>query len=125
WLDHAVRAARRSDGLYHAYNLARFTEDGVEVDHLYPMLEGQVAALSSGLLTPEEAADVLDALYESPLYREDQRSFLLYPDRELPGFLERNRVPEEAALAIPLLRGMLGAGDVRIVLRDADGRIRF
>jgi hypothetical protein len=34
-------------------------------------------------------------------------------------------VPEESAQAIPLLRDMLHSGDSRVVLRDANGDIRF
>jgi hypothetical protein len=54
------------------------------------MLEGQVAVLESGLLGDGEALDLLRALRASPLWREDLRTFLLYPDRELVPFLERN-----------------------------------
>jgi hypothetical protein len=39
----AIRNNRRDDGLYHSYNLLRWTKDGLEVDTLYEMLEGQVA----------------------------------------------------------------------------------
>jgi len=46
--------------------------------------------LSSGLLKPAEALAVLRALRASALYRADQHSYLLYPDRELPSFLARN-----------------------------------
>jgi hypothetical protein len=124
-VDHSIEANKRPDGLYHAYNIADFAGDGLGVENLYPMLEGQVAALSSGAVPAAEAVEVLDALYESAIYRADQDSFMLYPDRELPGFLERNRVQEKQAMAIPLLRDMLQNGDSRIVLRDADGEIRF
>ena len=124
-VDHSIAANKRSDGLYHAYNIADFEGDAIGVENLYPMLEGQVAALSSGAVPATEAVEVLEALYESAIYRADQDSFMLYPDRELPGFLERNRAPEESVMAIPLLRDMLHVGDTRIVLRDADGDIRF
>jgi hypothetical protein len=123
--DRSIASNRRSDGLYHAYNIADFDGDRLGIENLYPMLEGQVAALSSGAVPAAEAIDVLEALYKSAIYRADQDSFMLYPDRELPGFLERNRVPEEHAMSISLLRDMLHAGDTRIVLRDADGDIRF
>ena len=55
-LDHAVRAARREDGLYDAYNLLRLSDDGsrADIEHLSEMLEGQVAAMSSGLLDADE-----------------------------------------------------------------------
>ena len=124
-VDHSIASNKRPDSLYHAYNIADFRGEQLSVENLYPMLEGQVAALSSGAMQPSEAIEVLEALYESPIYRADQDSFMLYPDRGLPGFLERNRVPEEQVMSIPLLRKLLRAGDTRIVLRDADGNIRF
>ena len=124
-VDHSIAANKRPDALYHAYNIVEFKGDSLDIDNLYPMLEGQVAALSSGAVPAAESVKVLEALYESAIYRADQDSFMLYPDRDLPGFLERNRVPEDRAMSIPLLRDMLHAGDTRIVLRDADGDIRF
>ena len=47
-IDHSIGTNRRDDGLYHAYNLLGVAEKSVTVDTLYPMLEGQVAALSAG-----------------------------------------------------------------------------
>jgi hypothetical protein len=89
------------------------------------MLEGQVAAISTPAVDDETACGVLDALRRSRLYREDQRSYLLYPDRRLPGFLEKNVIPEEALRSAPALARLLAAGDERVVLRDASGRLRF
>jgi hypothetical protein len=126
YLDHAIRANRRSDGLYHAYNLLRIDErGGAYIDHLYEMLEGQVAVLSSGLLDGQEASQVIDALYASPLYREDQHSFLLYPNRDLQGFFERNKVSADAVAANPLLSALIEAGDTRVIHRDDAGAYRF
>jgi hypothetical protein len=127
FVDHTLRANRRDDGLYHSYNLLEFTEApaGLNLHHLGPMLEGQVAALSSGLLTPAEAIDLLAALRRSALYRADQHSYLLYPDRQLPGFLERNVISPDAVASCPLLQALVAAGDARLVVRDADGRHRF
>ena len=124
-IDQSIANNEGDDGLYHAYNIADFAEDALPVEHLYPMLEGQVAALSAGSIDAGKAADILEALFASAVYRQDQDSFMLYPDRELPGFLDRNRVSEQDALSIPLLRNMLDAGDDRLVLRDAEGNIRF
>jgi len=59
------------------------------------------------------------------MFRADQQSFMLYPDRQLPGFLEKNRIPAQQAESIPLLRRMLEQGEDRIVVRDADGCYRF
>jgi hypothetical protein len=127
FVDHTVRINRRGDGLYHAYNLLEFTDNppGLRLQHLAPMLEGQVAALSSSLLSPSEAADLLDALRASPLYSANLHSYLLYPDRELPGFLERNVIPEDRLASSSLLAAMLRAGDKRLVLRDEAGNCRF
>jgi hypothetical protein len=98
-IETTIRANRRADGLYHSYNLLHVTGHQAQVTHLYPMLEGQVAVLSSGLLHRDEALDVVRALRASPLYRPDQHSYLLYPDRELPAFLDRNTLPGPPPLA--------------------------
>ncbi len=127
YIDWGIRANRRADGLYHAYNLLEFAADGSAVDvvHLPEMLEGQVAMLSSGVPSPEEALQILERLFTSPLYRSDQHSFMLYPERELPGFLDKNLIPDEHALAIPLLKDLLAAGDRSLISRDEDGICRF
>ncbi len=83
FIDHTLRANRRADGLYHAYNVLRLGDGTAAVDRLYEMLEGQVAILLR-MLSPEEALDLLQALRQSRMYRADQHSYLLYPDRDLP-----------------------------------------
>ncbi len=77
------------------------------------------------MLSPEERADVIDALFSSAMYRADQRSFLLYPARQLPSFLEKNVIPEAAVEANPLLTALHEAGDRSVIARDAEGRYRF
>ena len=124
-IDHSIRNNRRKDGLFHAYNLLELKPDAAAIDTLYPMLEGQVAALSSGAIPPAQAVELLEALFSSEVFRPDQKSFLLYPDRELPRFLEKNRVPAESVAAIPLLKQMLGRGDTRLIECDAAGTYRF
>ena len=126
-VDHAIKANRRNDGLYHSYNLLEISADGdgAAVQRLGVMLEGQVAALSSGLVGPSEALDLLAGLYASPLYRPDQDSFLLYREKTLPTFLERNVIPETKALGVPLVGELLAAEDTSIVERDAGGVLRF
>ncbi len=124
-IDHSIRNNLREDGLYHAYNLLELGPESASVDRLYPMLEGQVAVLSSGAIEPGEVARVVESLFESDMYRPDQDSFLLYPDRDIPGFLEKNILPAEKVEAIGLLVKMLEAGDRRIVEQDDDGHYRF
>jgi hypothetical protein len=124
-LDREITAQRRDDGLYHSYNVLELEKERAAVHSLDVMLEGQVAALSSGAVNPAAAAELVDGLFASSLYREDQRSFLLYPERELPSFLEKNAVPEESVRAVPLLEQLLQEGDVNLVARDVEGDIRF
>ncbi len=126
-LDETIRHSRRADGLFHSYNLIHFGSDRstAVVDHLHEMLEGQVAALDSGFLTPDERLQMIDALFESALYREDQRSFVLYPARRPPSFLDKNVIPIEAIDSNPLLASLIADGDESVVLVDGDGRHRF
>ena len=124
-IDHCIASNRRSDGLYHAYNLLDLDHDGIQIERLYPMLEGQVSALSSGALPIDAAVAVMASLFDSEIYRPDQDSFMLYPDRALPAFLDKNVVPPQALDEIPLLADMLSRNDMRLIVRDVDGRIRF
>ncbi len=124
-IDHCIATNRRDDGLYQAYNLIESQPGGMNVSKLYLMLEGQVAALSSGAISGTSAADMLEQIFTSELYRPDQKSFMLYPDRDLPGFLEKNRPSATDVEAIPLLARMITADDWRIVERDPEGNYRF
>ena len=124
-IDHSIAANRRPDGLYHAYNLMELTDEGIAVQRLYEMLEGQVAVLSSGALSAERSLRLLDALRASKLYRADQLSYLLYPDRTLPGFFGKNNIPAAALAESPTLQAMVLAGDQRIVAQDVDGVAHF
>ncbi len=125
YVDHTLAANRREDGLFHSYNLLTIGDTGVAVGHLAEMLEGQVAILSSGFLDLPGAVTLLDALSTSALYREDQGSFLLYPDRQLPRFLGKNTIPKERVEASALLSKMLEAGDSRIIIEDCEGGYHF
>src|SRR6056297_1066082 len=122
----SVRAGRRDDGLYHAYNLLKVhDETHAEVRHLPLMLEGQVAVLGSTALSGEEVAALAEQLYRSPLYRADQDTFVLYPVPDLDPFLDRNRIPDDIAAAHPVFERLAGAGRAGIVERDADGGLHF
>ncbi len=126
-VDHTIASARRSDGLYHGYTLLRLDAEtgGAAIEPLYEMLEGQVAALSAGRLGADEALALIDALFESRLFRPDQGSFMLYPNRRLPGFLDKNQIPRVELERAPLLQALLDAGDASIVVVDAEGCARF
>ncbi|MBK5266822.1 MAG: hypothetical protein JJE47_05250 [Acidimicrobiia bacterium] len=77
------------------------------------------------MLSPEERADVVDALFSSAMYRADQRSFMLYPVRHLPSFLDKNVVPVASVEGNPLLAALSEAGDPSVIGVDVDGRFRF
>jgi hypothetical protein len=125
FLDHSIRANRRSDGLYSSYNLLVLRPDRAGVEHLFEMLEGQVAVLSAGILSPAEAVDLLECLFDSSLYRPDQDSFMLYPDRPLPSFLEKNLISPATVGANPLLQALVEEGNASVIDQDAFGQYRF
>jgi hypothetical protein len=126
FIDHSIRANKRADNLYHAYNLmAVENEEEVSISRLSEMLEGQVAVLSSGYLTAQESLEVLDALKQSALFRDDQYSYLLYPNKELPGFAAKNTIPQATVARSSLLMRLLEEGNVRIVERDIHGACHF
>jgi hypothetical protein len=122
----SIAAGRRPDGLYHAYNLVSFpTTDTAAVSTLPLMLEGQVAVLGTSHLGPQDVLGLVDALFDSPLYRSDLGTFLLYPVAERPSFLERNLVPPELVEAHPVLRELVGRGSGGILEQDAAGGLHF
>lgn len=125
FLEHSIRANKRSDNLYHAYNLVTVKEDSVSISYLSEMLEGQVAVLSSGYLNAKETLDVLNALKQSKLFREDQYSYMLYPNKELKGFLDRNTISEDAVLSSKLLQQLVSDGNTQIIEKDVNGEYHF
>ncbi len=125
YLDHSIVANKRSDGLYHAYNLIQFDGDEAKVDYLYEMLEGQVAVLSAGLLNLEESTAVLDALKSSAIFRPDQYSYMLYPDRELPRFQAKNNIPVDFIAQSQLAAKLLADGNSTLLKADSAGGYHF
>jgi hypothetical protein len=124
--DESIRANRRADKLYHSYNLAGFDHHrGISVRRLPEMLEGQTAILGANFLPPGDSLDLLTALKHSPMYRADQHSYLLYPDRRLPRFVEKNNLPAAWVARSLLLQKLLAEGNRQLIERDADGVCHF
>jgi hypothetical protein len=122
----SIRAGGRPDGLYDAYNLVSFPDpDTAEVHRLAPMLEGQVAVLGTSLLDDEEAARLVESLFDSPLYRPDLGTFLLYPPARRRRFLDRNQLPADLLARHPALCDLVGPGTPRILEEDGSGRLHF
>ena len=125
YVDHSLRANRREDHLYHAYNTLSLENGSASVSHLYEMLEGQVAVLSSGLLSGEESVALLNSMRSGPLYRADQQTYILYPDRTLPGFLERNTLTPDQVAGLQLAAQLEQDQDPALLVRDIDGNYHF
>ncbi len=51
YVEHSIRANQRGDHLYHAYNVLHLENGLASISQLDEMLEGQVAVLSSEMLT--------------------------------------------------------------------------
>jgi len=125
-IDHTIQSNEREDHLFNAYNLIKFgKKDGISIRYLYEMLEGQVSILSSKYLKPEKALVLLRALRSSSLYREDQQSYILYPNRRLPHFIEKNIIPNKSVNKSKILKQLLQDKRKDFIEIDIDGKIHF
>jgi len=125
YIEHSLRANRRSDNLYHAYNILHLGEKRAAIGRLYEMLEGQVSILSSGLLTGEESLALLESLRSSALYCADQHTYILYPDKTLPGFLQKNSLSAEQVSTLRLPAALSEAGDKTLLVEDLEAVYHF
>ncbi|MBC7494428.1 MAG: hypothetical protein H7221_05415 [Flavobacterium sp.] len=126
FIDHSIDANKRADNLYHAYNLMTIENDKeVSISYLSEMLEGQVAVLSAGYLSSKEALKVLDSLKNSALFRQDQYSYILYPNKALPKFLEKNTISQEVVAQSELLTKLIAANDTQIIKKDCNDNYHF
>jgi len=118
----SIKLNKRADGLYHSYNTVKISSDKMEVEYLQEMLEGQVAILSSDLLTPAEAQGLVKALQSSKIYESRQNSFMLYPNKELPAFQDKNCVSGKDA---DLLEKLYERTGLLYVEKDINGVFHF
>ncbi|WP_179339797.1 hypothetical protein [Winogradskyella ludwigii] len=126
YLDHTIKANKRTDNLYHAYNLMTVENDAeVSISYLPEMLEGQVAVLSSGYLKPKEALELLDGLKASALFREDQYSYILYPNKQLSRFVDKNNIPSQSVEKSKLLKQLIADNNTQLIEKDATGQFHF
>lgn len=120
-----LRHNRRQDGLYHAYNVLQLRGGGASFTFLSEMLEGQVAILSSGCLKSAQALAVLQSLRQSALYCPKRHTYLLYPDRPVLPFLQKNLVRPEQVSGLQLIGELTRRGDVRLLRQDSLGQFHF
>lgn len=124
-IDATLKVSLRTEGLYDSYNLLSIEDGKVDIRNLQVMLEGQVAILSSGYPDSRGKLTLLESLEKSSLYREDQDSYILYPDKEVPDFLSMNCVSPDAVQNIPLLASLAKEGNEAIVIQDSSGTYHF
>ena len=126
YLEHTIKANKRSDNLYHSYNLMTIENDAeVSVSYLPEMLEGQVAVLSAEYLSSKEVLAVLDAMKASALFRKDQYSYILYPNKELARFDEKNVISKTSVANSKLLSQLVSDGNTQIINQDVTGKYHF
>jgi hypothetical protein len=89
------------------------------------MLEGQVGVLSSGYLSEEESLKVLDSLKSSSLFWDEQYSYILYPNKNLLGFLDKNIIPETEFNKSSLLSLLVKDGNHQVVIKDINNKYHF
>jgi len=119
---YTVKANKRSDGLYHSYNVLVPEGKSFGIKYLQEMLEGQVAVLSSLLLDGKECADLLKALRQSRIYEQRQNSYMLYPNKELPKYEEKNNVP---ASMVQNLKDFVSRSKGTVLSADSNGVFHF
>ncbi|RXP44333.1 hypothetical protein EC396_17895 [Lutibacter sp. HS1-25] len=126
FIDHSIEANKRADKLYHAYNLMTVKNNNeIAISYLPEMLEGQVAVLSSGYISGVDSLELLDALKNSALFRHDQYSYILYPNKELPRFSQKNNIAAKNVEKSMLLQQLLKDGNTQIIEKDVLGNYHF
>ena len=126
FIDHSILANKRADKLYHAYNLMTVNNnEEIVISYLPEMLEGQVAVLSSGFISGTDSLELLDALKSSALFRDDQYSYILYPNKELPRFNDKNNISANNVEKSALLKQLLTDRNTQIIEKDVLGNCHF
>ena len=78
--------------------------------------------MSSGVLNADASATLLEALFDSTLYREDHHTFLLYPFKSIEDFLSKGQVDVQSSALLPQL---VEADNRQLVVKDHAGVVRF
>jgi hypothetical protein len=126
YLNHSIDANKRIDNLYHSYNLITLEKDNeIVISNLPEMLEGQVAVLSSGYMSSFDCLHLLDNLKNSALFRSDQYSYLLYPNKDLPRFVDKNNISTKAVEKSKLLKELIKNKNFQIIEKDSKGGYHF
>jgi len=128
YLANSIKKNQRSDGLFHSYNILSIDKqtNKAEIKHLYEMLEGQVAVLSANYLSTKESIEVLKALKKSKMFRKDQYSYMLYPDKKLKDFMKKSFIPYSIQKKYPVIKQIFNSTPDNIIfVKDAFEKIYF
>ena len=125
YIDSTLAENRREDRIFHSYNVMEVKGDGLEIKHLKPMLEGQVAVLGCDYLSDQEVCGLLEAMENSGLYSEKEHTYYLYPVIHTKPFLDKNIIRKELAEQSELVMRLLDTEDKRLLQKDCYGNIRF
>ena len=100
---------RKDNGLFDAYNTINIDSknQSIDIKKLDLMLEGQVAGLSCESQKPYSTTSTLKSLFSSNLYRADMKSFILYPEKKITPFLNKNIIDPDQLKKSILLRKMV------------------
>ena len=121
-----LQETTRPDGMVQSYTVLRPQPDGaMGIDPLPLMLEGQVAALASNSLDCQDSLTLLNTLKKSPLYSNQLGSYLLYADKKLSKFSQRNHISANDIVRLSVVRKLIKRGDRRLISRSPSGHYFF
>lgn len=110
------------NSLYHSYNTLIISANEMKISHLQEMLEGQVAVLSSGMLSSKQVLGVLQTLRNGKMFENKQYSYILYPIKELPFFTDKNCIEKKD---IVRLTDFINKSKNKILQEDCNGIYHF
>jgi hypothetical protein len=125
YVDHSLRANRRSDHLYHAYNILHLDQDSAQSVISMRCSKDRLPSFPLGYSTQRNPWRLLESLRTSALYQPETHSYILYPDRNLPGFLEKNCLTQDQVRSVALLQSLVEAQDRSILTADVNGFYHF
>ena len=117
-----LKINERKDGLIHSYNTLKINKNCLEIANLDLMLEGQVSILSCNYLSDSKALRLLNSLKNSQLFCPERKSYLLYPNKKVTPFLEKNIINSNKLSDIPTPNPYK---KIKIIILFLEKRIHF
>jgi len=127
YIDYTIDVNKSSNGFYNAYNILRIDskENTLTVSPMFPMLEGQTAAVGSGKMSPRKTISLIETMENSDIYSHEQHTFYLYPLKKLKTFMQKNIVPKNTADNSPLINALIKNNNTALVVKDENGDVRL